>query len=109
MLKTERIRVPAHGAWLRTLPCSIPGCRGAPVDNHHLTCSPEGKGRGIRAGDNWQVPLCRNRHHLASALDGVHRDGNERAWWEAKRIDPLALAERLWRQSPAYVPNIDHG
>lgn len=92
-------------AYIGSLPCSVPGCRHLPVDVHHLTCSPEPKARGLKAGDNWTVPLCHGLHHVAEARDGVHRAGNERAWWAGKRIDPIALAERLWRQSPAYVPD----
>jgi hypothetical protein len=105
MIITDRIRSPAHMRYIGSLPCSVPGCRREPVDVHHLTCSPEGKARGLKAGDNYVVPLCHGTHHVAEARDGVHRAGNERTWWAAKRIDPIALAERLWRQSPAYVPD----
>jgi hypothetical protein len=78
-----RIRSRDHMAYIRSLPCSVPGCRREPVDVHHLTCSPEPKARSLKAGDNWTVPLCHGLHHVAQARDGVHRAGNERAWWAA--------------------------
>jgi hypothetical protein len=28
-----------------------------------------------------------------------HANGNERLWWQELKIDPLAVAMRLWRES----------
>jgi hypothetical protein len=39
------------------------------------------------------VPLCR-LHHRA-----LHDDGNEEAWWQHHRIDPVPEAHRLWRDA----------
>jgi len=44
----------------------------------------------LKVSDEFTVPLC-NGHH-----DAVHRTGDERAWWAARHIDPLAIAEHLW-------------
>lgn len=89
--KIERVRSRSHLDRLKTLPCSITGCKRQPVDPHHLKCSPEGGG-SVVAGDNWAVPLCRYGHHDAAAPDGVHRTGNEVAWWVRHGLNPLAIA-----------------
>jgi hypothetical protein len=47
---------------------------------------------GSKPGDQWVVPLC-IMHHRA-----LHDAGNERAWWQEAKIDPLAEAARLWQQ-----------
>ena len=92
--KQGRVRSRRHLDWVKTLPCSVPGCPNRTIDPHHLTCSPQPKGRGLRAGDNWVVPLCRI-HHDAAYPEGVHHKGDERAWWEARCADPIRIAERL--------------
>lgn len=91
--KPVRVRSPAHIRRIRTLPCSIPGCKGQPVDPHHLKCSPEGGGTVV-ASDIWAVPLGRWCHHDAAATDGVHATGREADWWGKHGLDPIAIAER---------------
>jgi hypothetical protein len=39
------------------------------------------------------VPLCALHHR---ALHGV---GREEGWWQEKKLDPLAEARQLWRES----------
>ena len=46
----------------------------------------------LKVSDEYTVPLC-NGHH-----DSVHRTGDERAWWTARKIDPLAIARQLWTE-----------
>lgn len=92
MFKTKRVRSRKHLERLKMMPCSIPGCKGQPVDAHHLKCGPEGGG-SVVASDIWAVPLGRWCHHDAIAPDGVHRTGNERDWWARHGLDPLAIAE----------------
>lgn len=99
--KPVRHRSPAHLKRLRTLPCCIPGCKGQPVIAHHLTCSPQPKARGLKAGDQWAVSLCERTHHSAQSMVGVHHVGLEREWWASKGIDPIALAARLWAETLA--------
>lgn len=96
--KPERIRSPRHLARLRTLACTIPECGRAPVDPHHLTFA-QPKGRGLRSGDQFTVPLCRWFHHSATSQHGVHFVGDEAAWWRAHGIDPLAVANDLWAET----------
>ena len=92
--KAERIRSPVHLAWIRTVPCSIPGCRGIRIEAAHLRCAEPGA-MGLKPGDDKVTPLCA-AHHAQQ-----HAAGDEAAWWAGKRIDPVALAARLWSQSPA--------
>jgi hypothetical protein len=75
MMITDRIRSPAHMAYIKTLPCSVRGCRREPVDVHHLTCSPEPKAHSLKADDNWTVPLV-PRH--APRCRGARRGASRR-------------------------------
>ncbi len=53
------------------------------------------KAMGRKVSDEYTVPLCSLHHRL------LHQTGNEIAWWEYQKIDPLAVAAELWRQSRA--------
>jgi hypothetical protein len=98
--KVKRIRSAKHLAWIRSLDCSIPGCRRQPVDPHHLKCGPEGGGTVV-ASDCWAVPLCRWVHHDAISPSAVHATGDEAGWWRSRGIDPIALARSLAARSQA--------
>ena len=91
--KEGRVRDRAHMARLAGLACSVPGCKTRSIQVHHLTCGPEAKARGLKAGDCWTVPVC-VRHH-----GELHGRGDEREWWAALGIDPIALAGALWAES----------
>jgi hypothetical protein len=39
------------------------------------------------------VPLCRVHHRE------LHRRGDEQKWWQATSIDPMEVAQRLWRET----------
>ena len=56
------------------------------------------KARGLKAGDQWTVPLCR-AHHRPIFAGSLHSWGDERAWWRMHRIDPLPVAEDMWRET----------
>ena len=43
--------------------------------------------------DQFTVPLCAIHHQQN------HATGNERSWWQEHKIDPLAVATRLWGES----------
>jgi len=43
--------------------------------------------------DEWVVPLCALHHR---ALHGV---GREETWRQDRKLDPLAEARKLWRES----------
>jgi hypothetical protein len=93
-----RLRSPAHLRRLMTLRCTISGCAGWPVDPHHLTYV-QPKARGLKPSDEFCVPLCRWRHHLAVSREAVHAVGREADWWRAHNLDPLPIAARLWAES----------
>lgn len=85
-----------HLAWIRTQPCVITGLR--PVEAAHVRYGDPfyGKretGGGEKPSDKWAVPLSCLMHRQQ------HDAGDERAWWEAKGIDPLRLALALYSVS----------
>jgi hypothetical protein len=91
-----RERDPGFLAFLRRQPCAVGpiGCGGA-VEAAHVRFATPGAGpTGMqrKPDDKRAVPLCA-MHHREGPL-AQHRY-NERRWWEAHRIDPLALANRL--------------
>jgi DNA recombination protein Rad52 len=85
----RRVRDKEHLRFVASLPCLV--CARAPGQPHHIRFA-QSRAMGSKPGDQWVVPLC-NTHHRA-----LHDAGNERAWWRDAKIDPLAEAERLWRQ-----------
>jgi hypothetical protein len=93
-----RFRSAAHLARLRKLACTIPGCRGTPVDAHHLRHL-QANGTGLKPSDALTVPLCRWKHHSATSNEGVHHVGSEAEWWAARNIDPEPIAARLWAET----------
>jgi hypothetical protein len=78
----------------------VPRCGRKPSDPHHLRYA-QPRALGRKASDEFAVPLCRAHHR------GVHRAGDERAWWKAAGIDPIKVARKLWketRQRPCHPP-----
>jgi ERF superfamily protein len=86
----RRYRDRAHLRFVSAQPCLICGRR--PTDAHHLRFA-QPRAMGRRVSDEYTVPLCRS-HHRA-----LHRHGDEPAWWEANRVDPLSVAHELWRRT----------
>jgi hypothetical protein len=48
---------------------------------------------GRKVSDEYTVPVCRVHHRE------LHRQGDEAAWWQRMKIDPLPIAHRLWRHA----------
>ncbi len=85
-----RIRDAAHLKFVAAKPCLICGRNRAQA--HHLRFA-QPKAMGRKVSDEYTVPLCSLHHRL------LHQTGNEIAWWEYQKIDPMAVAADLWRQS----------
>jgi hypothetical protein len=86
----RRYRDRAHLQFVSSQPCLICGRR--PTDAHHLRFA-QPRAMGRRVSDEYTVPLCRS-HHRA-----LHRRGDETAWWESNKIDPVAVAGELWQRT----------
>lgn len=87
--KTERLRSPRHLAWIRTLPCSVPGCTGEMVQAHHVR---KGAGVALKPSDRSAVGLCLDHH----------TEGHQGGWrsFEVRYgVDLSAIAARLWAES----------
>ena len=88
--KTCRRRNKKHLEFVTKKPCLV--CGRSPSDAHHLRfAQPQALGR--KGSDEFTVPLCRTHHR---ELDSR---GNDIAWWEAVRIDPSPIAQRLWSET----------
>jgi hypothetical protein len=86
--KTRRKRDKDHRAFVASKPCLVCGRR--PADAHHLRFA---QPRALGRSDEFTVPLCRIHHRE------LHLRSDEPARWEELKIDPLAVAQRLWNES----------
>jgi hypothetical protein len=86
----RRYRDSAHLRFVSAHACLICGRR--PSDAHHLRFT-QPRAMGRRVSDEHTVPLCRS-HHRA-----LHRHGDEVAWWQANKVDPVAAARELWERT----------
>jgi hypothetical protein len=93
----RRYRDRAHLRFVSAQPCLICGRR--PSDAHHLRFA-QPRALGRRVSDEYTVPLCRS-HHRA-----LHRHGDEPAWWDANKVDPLMVARELWRATRLDGPSV---
>lgn len=86
----RRYRDREHLKFVASHACLICGRR--PSDAHHVRfAQPSALGR--RVSDAFAVPLCRV-HHRA-----LHRRGDEAEWWAENKMDPIQIAQDLWRHS----------
>jgi hypothetical protein len=86
----KRIRSKEHLRYVAEQPCLI--CGRSPSHAHHIRFA-QSRGLGLKVSDEFTVPLCAIYHQQN------HAKGNERLWWQDHKIDPLAVATRLWRAS----------
>ena len=86
----RRLRDKAHLMFVATHPCVV--CGRQPSQAHHLTFCQK-RGLSLKVSDEFTVPLCALHH------DELHRGGPERAWWQAKGIEPEPIAADLWGKS----------
>ncbi len=86
----RRMRDEDHLKFVRAQPCLI--CGRQPSHAHHLTFAQK-RGLSLKVSDEFTVPLC-SVHH-----DALHRSGPERQWWQEQGIDPLLVAEKMWKET----------
>jgi hypothetical protein len=86
----KRLRDKQHLLYVTTQPCLV--CGRTPSDPHHLRFA-QPRALGRKVSDEFTVPLCRSHHRQ------LHHSGNEGDWWQIVEIDPLPIAEQLWRES----------
>jgi hypothetical protein len=88
--RTIRLRDKDHRKFVSTQPCVV--CGRSPADAHHLRFA-QPRALGRKVSDEFTVPVCRVHHRE------LHRHGDEAAWWQGIKIDPLPIAHRLWRHA----------
>lgn len=86
----KRIRSKEHLRFVATQPCVI--CGRTPSHAHHIRYA-QLKGVALKVSDEFTVPLCAI-HHSQN-----HATGDERRWWREHKIEPLAVAHSLWRET----------
>jgi hypothetical protein len=91
LAEPRRRRDKDHLRLVATHACLI--CGRKPSDAHHLRFA-QPRAMSRKVSDEFTVPLCRLHHRE------VHRCGNESEWWSTAGIDPLAIAEQLWKKRP---------
>jgi hypothetical protein len=97
----KRIRCKEHLRFVASQPCVI--CGRVPSHAHHVRYA-QSKGLSLKVSDEFTVPLCAIHHHH------IHTMGKERDWWQERNIDPLIVANRLWREGRERYPAVsdDH-
>jgi ERF superfamily len=89
-VKPRRGRDKDHLRFIAVQPCTV--CGRQPCEAHHLRfAQPHALGR--RVSDEFTVPLCRIHHRE------LHRQGDERLWWNKATIDPIPIALRFWHHT----------
>jgi hypothetical protein len=88
--KTIRLRDKDHRKFVALQPCLV--CGRSPADAHHLRFA-QPRALGRKVSDEFTVPVCRVHHRE------LHRHGDEAAWWQKTKVDPLPIARRLWQHA----------
>jgi DNA recombination protein Rad52 len=83
----KRVRSKEHLRFVAQQPCLI--CGRTPAQAHHLRYA-QPRGLALKVSDEFTVPLCAI-HHSEN-----HATGDERRWWQERKIDPLSVAAELW-------------
>jgi hypothetical protein len=86
----RRVRDREHVKFVARRPCLI--CGRCPADAHHLRFA-QSRALGRKVSDEFTVPLCRGHHRE------IHRHGDETVWWAKVGIEPLGVANSLWRET----------
>ena len=91
----KRFRSKDHLRFVARQPCLI--CGRTPSQAHHIRYA-QPRGLALKVSDEFTVPLCAI-HHSEN-----HATGDERGWWLTRKIDPLPIAEQLWRKGRERLP-----
>jgi hypothetical protein len=83
----KRLRSKSRLAAARKGGCCI--CGNPAADAHHLRIAGHSRGLGIKNGDDWTIPLCRQHH------DELHIWGDEKLFLDMHGIDGVTLARSL--------------
>ena len=83
----KRIRSKEHLRFVASQPCVI--CGRTPAHPHHVRYA-QPRGLALKVSDEFTVPLCAI-HHSEN-----HATGDERRWWQERKVDPLTVAAELW-------------
>jgi ERF superfamily len=94
-LRLRRSRDKDHLGFIARQPCTV--CGRQPCEAHHLRFA-QPRALGRRVSDEFTVPLCRVHHRE------LHRQGDERSWWNKANIDPMPIALRFWQQTRGVLP-----
>ena len=86
----KRIRSKEHLRFVARQPCLV--CGRTPSHAHHVRYA-QSRGLALKVSDEFTVPLCAI-HHTEN-----HATGDERKWWSDRKIDPLAVAQELWKST----------
>jgi hypothetical protein len=89
-VKPRRCRDKDHIRFIAIQSCIV--CGRQPCEAHHLRFT-QPRALGRRVSDEFTVPLCRIHHRE------LHRQGDERLWWNKAKIDPMPIALRFWQQT----------
>ena len=84
----KRVRSKEHLRFVAQQPCVI--CGRTPAQAHHVRYA-QPRGLSLKVSDEFTVPLCAI-HHSEN-----HTTGDERRWWRGHKIDPLVVAQELWK------------
>ena len=88
--RPRRRRDKDHLKYVASQPCLV--CGRTPSDAHHLKFA-QPAALSMKVSDELTVPLCRTHHRQ------LHHAGREVEWWIDMDIDPLPIANDLWRES----------
>jgi len=89
-LKVRRSRDKEHLRFIATQSCTV--CGRQPCEAHHIRFA-QPRALGRKVSDEFTVHLCRVHHRE------LHRQGDERKWWDKFNVDPMPIALRFWQHT----------
>lgn len=102
LTKTDYLRSPALMRLYRTLPCQHCGIDDGSVCGAHSNQSIHGKGRSIKAGDQYCASLCHACHLALDQGRSMSRAERTQMWDAAHAKTVAALQARgVWPQGQA--------